>query len=279
MSKLLLIDGHNLLFQMFYGMPARIPGKDGRPIHGVVGFMGALIKVLEAVGPTHILTVFDGESGSDRNEILPDYKGNRPDFNGLPEEETPFSQLPGIRKCLDHIRIRHYETDGVEADDLIAAYAALAEETVILSNDADFYQLVSPTVFVYLYRGKKSVIMDEAAVTAKFGVPPRYIPDHKALSGDHSDNIKGVPGVGPVTAARLINAFGSMEEILRHAGEVTPLRLRDALTADAARLRQNRRLIELNRPAALPYTLDELRYAAPAVPHKTTRILSETGIK
>ena len=109
MEKLLVVDGSNLLFQMFYGMPARIIGKQGQPIQGTVGFVGALLKIIRMTKPTHAVVVFDGECENPRGELDENYKGNRPDYSQMPEEDTPFSQLPDIYAALDYLGIRHRE--------------------------------------------------------------------------------------------------------------------------------------------------------------------------
>ena len=105
MAKLLLIDGSNLLFQMFFGMPARIFGADGRAIQGVLGFVGALLKIIRMVGPTHMLAVFDGEIENTRADLDKAYKANRPDLRTVPEEENPYSQLGDIYRALDYLRM------------------------------------------------------------------------------------------------------------------------------------------------------------------------------
>ena len=145
MEKLLLIDGSNLLFQMFFGMPARIVNHRGKPIQGTLGFVGALLKIIRMIQPSHVAVLFDGECGSPRRELDEAYKANRPDW----EEETvtPFDQLPDIYDALDALGIAHRETESCEADDWIAGYALTWEgETVISSFDSDFFQLISHRV-------------------------------------------------------------------------------------------------------------------------------------
>ncbi|MBO5035336.1 MAG: flap endonuclease, partial [Oscillospiraceae bacterium] len=120
MEKLLVVDGSNLLFQMFYGMPAKIVDRRGKAIHGTLGFVGALLKILRRTDPTHVAVVFDGECANPRREVDGDYKGNRPDFAQMAEEDTPFSQLPDIYAALDLLGIRYRETTDCEADDWMA---------------------------------------------------------------------------------------------------------------------------------------------------------------
>ena len=122
-NKLLIVDGHNLLFQMFFGMPSRIINKDGKAIQGILGFVGALLKIIRMINPTHTVVVFDGESQNPRKELDANYKANRVDYSAVPDEENPFSQLDDIYKALDYLKICHFETTLCETDDVIAAYA------------------------------------------------------------------------------------------------------------------------------------------------------------
>ena len=105
MSKLLVVDGMNLLFRMFYGMPARIVNADGKAIQGTLGFVGALLKILRAISPTHVAVIFDGECENERRDIDKDYKANRPDYSQMAEDELPFSQLPDVYAALDLLGI------------------------------------------------------------------------------------------------------------------------------------------------------------------------------
>jgi len=162
MQKLLIIDGHNLLFQMFLGMPSRIINKDGKAIHGVLGFVGALKKIIKMTNATHIIVIFDGEHESDRAELLTDYKANRVDYSTVPDEANPFSQLDDIYAALDFMKITHIEATEFEADDAIASYVHRygdAMQIVISSFDSDFFQLISDTVSVLRYRGEKSIVL------------------------------------------------------------------------------------------------------------------------
>lgn len=142
MNKFLIVDGSNLLFQMFYGMPARIVNDEGKPIHATLGFVGALLKIIRRVEPTHIAVFFDGEHSDNRLLLDSDYKANRIDFSKFPEEETPFSQINDVYTALDFIGIKHMQTTSCESDDIIAGYAlSLSKETeiIISSFDSDFF--------------------------------------------------------------------------------------------------------------------------------------------
>ena len=198
-EKLLVVDGSNLLFQMFYGMPSRIFNKEGKPIHGTLGFVGALLKIIRMIQPTHAVVLFDGEYENERKTLDADYKANRPDFSEMPEEEVPFSQLPDIYKALDFLGIRRAETTVCETDDIVAAYAlhyGEALEVVVSSFDSDFFQLITDKVSVLRYRGDKSILCTPSFVREKFGVEPCQYADFKSLVGDNADNVKGIKGIG-----------------------------------------------------------------------------------
>lgn len=280
MQKLLIIDGHNLLFQMFFGMPSRIINKNGKAIQGTMGFIGALLKIIRMTMPTHIVAVFDGEAGSDRNEINADYKGNRIDYADVPEENNPFSQLPDIYTALDGMSIRHFETVGVEADDVMASYAlklGKAWEIVIVSFDSDMFQLVGDNVTVLHYRGIHTTVYDSRKVIEKYGVQPCFFADYKALVGDPSDNIRGVDKVGPKTAKSLINKFGDVFAIIGNGDRIEKPSIRQAILDHSERLTRNYQLIKLNDKAVLPLGMDELENSC-CIGMTTTEVLRRIGL-
>jgi DNA polymerase-1 len=206
LNRLLLFDGHNLLCQAFYGIPERLL-PDGRPIQGVVGFLGIMIKVIKTVEPTHILVVFDPEETAARTLLYENYKGNRRDLSNAPARENPFSQLAGIKIALEKLDIKYLEQPGHEADDMIASLAANTDgEVIIVSTDTDFLQLVNGRIKVFRYQGKKSALFSEAAVQEKYGVHPSRFIEYKALVGDKTDNIMGIKGIGLKTAIKVLNS-------------------------------------------------------------------------
>lgn len=280
MDRLMIVDGSNLLFQMFYGMPARIVNADGKAIQGTLGFVGALGKIIRMVRPSHAVVVFDGECANERQELDPDYKANRPDLSQLPEEDTPFSQLPDIRAALDCLGIRHRETADCEADDWIAGYAKALSgemEVVIVSQDSDFFQLIGPRVRVVRYRGEHSVLCDEAYIREKLGVEPEQYAAYKSLTGDTADNIRGVEKVGPKTAAALMRQFGDIETLLEHASQIQKPSVRASVQASAERVRKNYRLICLEGSGDLPFGVEELAYADRGL--TTTQVLRLIGLR
>ena len=186
MEKWMIVDGSNLLFQMFYGMPARITGRNGNAIQGTLGFVGALLKMLRMVSPTHIAVLFDGECANERRELDADYKANRPDYSRMAEEDTPFSQLPDIFAALTQMGIPFAETTDCEADDWIAGYAAALPEDaelVIASQDSDFFQLIGRRVSVLRMAVIRSAVavVDVVPEPALVGVlEHRFVVHHAA---------------------------------------------------------------------------------------------------
>lgn len=280
MNKLLLVDGSNLLFQMFFGMPARILNEEGKAIQGTLGFVGALLKIIRMVEPTHIAVLFDGEHGTERNRLDEAYKANRPEYSKMAEEDSPFSQLQDVYRALDYLKIMHTETIDCETDDWMTEYALTygKENRVYISSfDSDFFQLITENVSVLRYRGDRSMICTPSFVKEKFGIRPDQYADHKTLTGDASDNIKGIPKVGPKTATALLNRFGSIEEILKRLDEVDRKSLREMLTEHRERLLLNRELIKLRSGYSLPFDLEELAYTDLGV--TTVQVLKAIGLR
>lgn len=263
MNRILIVDGSNLLFQMFYGMPSKIIGRGGRPVQGTVGFVGALLKMIRMVRPTHIAVLFDGKSQNERVLLDADYKANRPDFSEMPEDEIPFSQLPDIYEALDELGIRHAETTVCETDDWIAAYALKhgdENEIVISSFDSDFFQLITDKVSVLRYRGDASVLCTPEYIHEKLGIYPEQYADYKCMVGDTADNIRGIPKVGPKTAAALLAEYNTLDELVARAETIKRPAIRESITEGRERLMHNRRLILLSGEAAVPFELCELEY-------------------
>ena len=264
MDKLLIVDGHNLLFQMFYGMPSRIVSSDGKPIHGVIGFVGALLKIIKMTAPSHVVVLFDGEHENLRAALNPDYKKNRTDYSRVEEQDNPFSQLPLIFKALEVLNIAYFEENEYEVDDVIASYVykyANDVGIVISSFDSDYFQLISDNVSILRYRGKNTVICNKEYVLEKFGIVPELYADFKSLTGDSSDNIKGAENVGCKTAMRLINDFGSLEGVISHSANITSERIRNSILNNVQRLKNNYQLIKLNDLGKIPFELNKLTYS------------------
>jgi DNA polymerase-1 len=242
MASLYLIDGHNVLYRTFFGVP-RLTAPDGTPTNVVLGVARILLKILREERPDAIVAVFDSREPTPRHAIYPEYKANR-----LKTPEDLASQIPVVDEMIDALGVRRLSVAGAEADDIIGTLSRRAEErgidVVIVSSDKDMYQLVSKRVKVR--DGLKEHTVGEAQVEEVFGVPPGKVADLLALAGDPSDNVPGVPGIGEKTASELIREFGSLDAVLAH-----PERLKGARRekvekgADAARLAL--RLVTIDR--------------------------------
>ena len=279
-EKLLIVDGHNLLFQMFYGMPATIFNKDGKAIHAVMGFVGALNKIIKSIKPTHVVVLFDGEHENDRKELLAQYKANRIDYSQVPEEENPFSQLPDVYNALDYMKILHTETDDCETDDVISSYVSKYKDQmkiVISSFDSDFFQLIEDNVSVLRYRGKNSIICDSEYVLSKFNINSNVYADFKALVGDNADNIPGIKGIGPKTASLLINKYTNVEGLIENIDNIEKEKLRNVLKDNVSNLINFYKLIKLDNHAPIPFDINELEYQASE--YSTMEVLAGINLK
>ncbi|MBE6541260.1 MAG: flap endonuclease [Ruminococcaceae bacterium] len=262
-KKLLLVDGHNLLFRMFFGMPDTFYTQSGKKYNAVYGFIHALTKVISMVRPSHVFVAFDSEDCGDRRDLDTAYKANRPDYSEMSPNDCPFSQLRAIYSVLDDIGVPNSEICGCEADDVIASYALRYSDemnVVIMSTDRDYWQLISPTVSILDYHGSNSTLITPSDVEKKFGVSPSQFADFKCLIGDKSDNIVGVHGIGPKRAAELLVTYGSIDGIYENIDAIDRASTKKALLESKERLELNARLIKLNNISNLPVEIDELKY-------------------
>jgi DNA polymerase-1 len=262
--RLLLVDGHYYAYRSFFAI-RDLTNSRGEPTNAVFGFVKALRKMLADVKPDAAAVVWDAGLPERRVELLPSYKQQR--------DETPENleaQLPVIEEAVAALGIRNVSLERHEADDLIASYAAAARhdggQVVIATNDKDIYALVGEGVSIYstnktdLSDPKDGfALLGPAEVEEKWGVPPRQIPDVLALTGDSADNIPGVDGVGPKTAAKLVRKHGSTSLIAENPAVIANLRLREKVTACGDRLRDNLELVRLDHDLPLPVALPDLR--------------------
>jgi len=263
MEKMLIVDGMNLLFQMFYGMPSQILSRNGRAIQGTVGFVGALLRMIRMVQPRYVLVVFDGETHNPRKDLDENYKANRPDYSQMEENEIPFSQLPDIYNALNYLGICHKETCDCEADDWIAGYVRQyggQYAITVASLDSDFFQLIGDHVHILRYRGDNTVICNRLWLMNKYGIHPEQYAAFKAMTGDSADNIRGVDKVGPKTAAWLLQTYGTLEGIIENADAITKPAIRKNVMESTDRLHKNMELIRLSGCCCLPFSPELLRW-------------------
>ncbi len=225
---LLLIDAMSLAYRAFHAIPP-LSSKDGTPTNALMGFVKSQRQMVDRFAPSHIAVVFDGGLPATRLNLLPEYKAQRAE---MPEELA--KQLPLLDAYLDASSIPRIRVAGQEADDVLATLAKKASErglsAVIATNDKDLFQLVDPAIHL-VAPVKDAPALDEVAIEEKTGVPPRLIPAWLALTGDTVDNIPGVPGIGPKTASKLLQQFGSLEDMWSHLNEVKSDKLRESLLA------------------------------------------------
>ncbi len=240
-AKICLIDGSGYIFRAFYGLPP-LNAPDGTPVNAVYGFTNMFLKLTTKIGCDYTLVLFDAKRRNFRNDIFPEYKATRRE---IPEDLIP--QFPIIHDAVSALRLNFLEMDGFEADDLIATYAKMAlddgMEVVVISGDKDLMQLIRPGV--EFYDPMKDKFFTAEDVKEKFGVYPDKVVDVQALSGDSTDNVPGVPGIGPKTAAELVNTFGSLEQVLEHAGEIKQNKRREVLLANLDNARISKQLVRL----------------------------------
>lgn len=267
-SPLLLVDGHNLLWRAWYGFPARIRSRDKtRDLTGVFGFFALLrVAVGELPVPPEIVVVFDGENAwDDRTSIDPDYKAHRPTDA---EAMAPIRSLANVCRGLDAIGLPWLCVDTAEADDLIASLtyacrlATPRREIMIMSNDRDFYQLINQrTRILNTARKPGHRVLDSEEIEARYGVLPTQWCDRTSLVSDPSDGIRGVHGVGTVTAARLLAGGMSLDQ-LAESGRLTG-RIGERVLAAMDDVLRWRELIMMHSDRALPTGLIA---AAPSAP-------------
>jgi DNA polymerase-1 len=253
-KRLFLLDGHSLSYRAFFALPPTLATTSGQVTNAVYGFTSMLIKLLAEEHPDLIAVAFDVGKPKARLEKYAEYKAGR--------RETPdeFRQQLGlIVEVVETLRIPILGVEDHEADDAIATLAVRAHdlgiEVVVVTADRDFFQLVRPGISVmFNVKGISDIRhYDVEAVTERFGLPPEKYLDYVALKGDASDNIPGVPGVGEKTASRLVQDFGSVEDLLRRTDELKRGKLKEAIEAAGDQLILNKELAELDLDVELPF--------------------------
>jgi DNA polymerase-1 len=253
-EKLYLVDGSGFIFRAFHALPP-LKRSDGTPVGAVFGFCNMLIRLLEQIDHGKIAVIFDAGRQTFRQGIYSDYKAHRPD---TPSDLIP--QFSLIRDACRAFAVPSIEMTGFEADDLIATYAEMAKtegyEVIIVSSDKDLMQLVDEKVS--LFDPIKSRPIKREEVFEKFGVYPDKVIDVQALAGDSSDNVPGVPSIGPKTAAELITQFGNLETLLSNLAAIKQPKRRQALMDNIENARISYKLVTLVRDVPIPLPLAEL---------------------
>ena len=259
MPHLYLVDGSGYIFRAYHRLPP-LTNKHGEPVGAVYGYTTMLWRLADEVhaaeGPTHMAVILDKSSKTFRNDLYDQYKAHRP-----PPPEDLVPQVPMIRDATRAFSLPCIETEGLEADDIIACYAkaALAQgwQVTIVSSDKDLMQLIEPGLDLYDTMNNRRLGAEHVAEKF-FGIAPTQLGDVLALMGDSVDNVPGVPGVGPKTAAKLILEHGDLESVLAAAEGMKKGKLRDNLIEHAAMARLSRELVSLRCDVALPEPLEDL---------------------
>lgn len=264
MRKLVIMDGHSLAFRAFYALPL-LQTKSGLYTNAAYGFTMMLNRLMRDLKPDYAVVAFDKDKKTFRTEVYREYKGQR---QKMPVELA--EQLPYLEDILEGYRIPIFTIQGYEADDIIGTLSALADEagdieTIIVTGDRDAFQLISERTKVMITRrGITDVrLVDLAAIAKEYGLEPQQLIDVKALMGDKSDNIPGIPGVGEKTALKLIKQFGSLEEVYNNLERVSGKSLPKKLSEYREQAFLSKRLATIVRDLPLELDLDALKYCEP----------------
>ncbi|MBQ3695799.1 MAG: DNA polymerase I [Alphaproteobacteria bacterium] len=273
-KTLCLVDGSGYIFRAFYALPP-MNRPDGTPVNAVYGFTNMMMNLIQENGCAHIVVIFDAKRQNFRNKIYPEYKANRRE---TPEELIP--QFPLIRAACDALNVPWLEMEGYEADDLIATYAHLATQagwhTTVISADKDLMQLMTDRVALYDPMKKKTLSVVD--VQNKFGVTPDKVVDVQSLMGDSTDNIPGANGVGPKTAAELIQKYGSLHNLLDHLDEIPQAKRREGLIRDKEQILISEKLVSLDKNAPVNKDFSVFQ-AKPYDSQKLTSFLLQNGFQ
>lgn len=251
-EKIVLIDGHSIINRAFYGVPD-LTNKDGLHTNGILGFVNILFKILEEEKPDYVTVAFDVKHPTFRHEMFTEYKGTR---KGMPQELH--EQVPVLKELLTAMGIKIMELPGYEADDLLGTVAKRSEakglDVLVVSGDRDLLQIVTDKIRVCIPKTKRGTTEYEMYYTKdvqeKYGLLPLQIIELKALMGDSSDNIPGVPGIGEKTATAILQQFENVENAHAHLAEIKPKRAKENLEAhyDMAIMSKKLATIEINAP-------------------------------
>ncbi len=254
-----LVDGSSYVHRAYHAI-RNLSNSKGLPTNAVFGFVKMTLKVMEEKNPGYMVIAFDTKEPTFRHDLYEDYKANRP-----PMPEDLQVQIPYIRAFVEGLNVTMIEKPGYEADDIIGTLARVGEEkgyrVVIITGDKDFRQLISPNIS--LWDTMKDQVMDLDRFRAEYGLEPGQVIDLMGLSGDTSDNIPGVPGVGEKTALKLIRQFRSLENVFEHMGEIKGKKLQENLGASRDKAVLSKKLVTIERYVPLEETIDDFKRGDP----------------
>lgn len=277
MNKILIVDGNNLLFQMFYGIPNKVYNKSHETIHATLGFISAILRLNKMLMPTHIIVVFDSDGSIEKEKVFQDYKKNRfVDWENLKDDEIPFNEEEKIIKCLNYLNIKVLKSKNMEADDLIASLTYLFndDQIYICSNDSDFFQLIKENISIIKYKGKNTKIYGEKEFYEQFDFPPSKYCFYKTLVGDSTDNIDGFTQIGKIRASQLVKNYNSFSEVLLDDKKVLTFKLMDIIQKEKDKYDRNLKIIKLKYHSEVKYSLDEFVFDKNKINESNSMILS-----
>lgn len=259
-NKIYVIDGYSFVFRAYHSMPP-LTNQLGQPVGAVYGFTSMLFKIITDFKPTHAVVTFDSGGKTFRHELYKEYKAHRPE---VPEDLI--TQFPLVRQAVEAMNLHTLEKQGFEADDLIATIvnkSDQSDEVVIVSSDKDLMQLICERV--KMYDSMKDKFITKNQVFEKFGVGPEKVLDLLALVGDSSDNIPGVPGIGPKTAAELLNSYGDLEGIYAHLDNIKQAKRKETLENNKNAAFLSRSLVTLDHNVDLGHDFKEFKLENPNI--------------
>lgn len=278
MERILIVDGNNLLFQMFYGIPTKIYNKSKKTIHATIGFISAIQRLIKLIEASKVIVVFDDDSAKEKIDLYDDYKANRVNnWNELPEDEVPFNEEPYIFECLKYLDIKILKSKNMEADDLIASLTlsyCKDNKVFISSNDTDFYQLISENVSIIKYKGKDSKIIDCNEFFNMFNFDVSKYVFYKSLVGDSADNIKGISKIGKVRATQIVNKYADFESFFKDIDNMFSHKIATIVTLEKEKYYLNSKLITLLYRHEVNYSLELFNFNCDKILLKNSEILS-----
>jgi len=285
-EKFIIIDTPAILHRAWHALP-KLTDKTGRVVNAVYGFSSVFLKILREFRPTFIAACFDTPAPTFRHQVYKEYKATR-----LPQSKEFYDQIPLVKEVLQAFNVSVFEKEGYEADDLIGIlvykYQHLVPEIIIITGDLDALQLVNNRVKVYfLKQGISEVkIYDEKEVEARYGLSPQQLVDFKALRGDPSDNIPGVPGIGEKTAQDLIRRFGSLEAVYQHLADCEQgareceikNNVRKLLNEEKERAILSKKLVTILKEAPKDFVFEVKSWSGPNI-EKVEEVFNNFGFK
>lgn len=263
-ERIIIIDGNSLVNRAFFAMPPSLKTLDGTPINGVFGFLKMLNKVINDYQPTYLSVAFDMKGPTFRHQQYSEYKGTR---KGMPDELRV--QMPILKEMLDLLKIHRMELQGYEADDLIGTVAKTCSrndvEVIVITGDKDALQLVDENITIYITKKGISQIIPytDELVYDEFGISPHQIIDFKGLAGDSSDNIPGIPKVGPKTATKLLQQLTTVEGVIERSEEIENKRIRGLVEEYAEQAILSKQLATIMVDVPVEINMEEMKIGTP----------------